>query len=120
MYDAIRAFFSPILSVPLSLIYEWTGSYVLAILLLTLIIKYGFGMRLKCHICRKKYGKFIKRILLVVLFTIFWGVFGACVAICFVYFVRNVLFMVLYQKILKLNVYLYFHIIILMKQLQEY
>jgi YidC/Oxa1 family membrane protein insertase len=39
MYDAIRAFFSPILSVPLSLIYEWTGSYVLAILLLTLIIK---------------------------------------------------------------------------------
>ena len=39
MYDAIRAFFSPILSLPLSLIYEWTGSYVLAILLLTIVIK---------------------------------------------------------------------------------
>ena len=39
MYDAIRAFFSPILSLPLSLIYEWTGSYVLAIFLLTLIIR---------------------------------------------------------------------------------
>ena len=39
MYDAIRAFFSPILSFPLSLIYEWTGSYVLAIFLLTFIIK---------------------------------------------------------------------------------
>ena len=41
MYDAIRAFFSPILSFPLSLIYEWTGSYVLAIFLLTFIIKWA-------------------------------------------------------------------------------
>ena len=39
MYDAIRAVFSPLLSFPLSLIYEWTGSYVLAILLLTIVIK---------------------------------------------------------------------------------
>lgn len=39
MYDAIRAVFSPLLSFPLSLIYEWTGSYVLAIFLLTLAIR---------------------------------------------------------------------------------
>ena len=39
MYDAIRAVFSPLLSFPLSLIYEWTGSYVLAIFLLTLVIR---------------------------------------------------------------------------------
>lgn len=39
IYEGIRAFFSPLLSVPLSLIYEWTGSYVLAIFLLTLFIK---------------------------------------------------------------------------------
>ncbi|MBR2876390.1 MAG: YidC/Oxa1 family membrane protein insertase [Clostridia bacterium] len=39
MYDAIRAFFAPLLSWPLSFLYEWTGSYVLAIFLLTLFIK---------------------------------------------------------------------------------
>ncbi len=39
MYDAIRAIFTPILSFPLSFFYEITGSYVLALLLLTLVIK---------------------------------------------------------------------------------
>lgn len=34
--------------------------------------KYGFGMRLKCHICRKKYGKFIKRLVFIALFISFF------------------------------------------------
>ena len=34
--------------------------------------KYGFGMRLKCHICRKKYGKFIKRLVFIALFICFF------------------------------------------------
>ncbi len=38
-YDAIRALFAPILSFPLSFFYEITGSYVLAIFLLTLVIR---------------------------------------------------------------------------------
>lgn len=39
MYDAIRALFSPLLSIPLSFLYDWTGSYVLAIFILTLAIR---------------------------------------------------------------------------------
>lgn len=39
MYDAIRALFSPLLSFPLSFFYDLTGSYVVAIFLLTLLIK---------------------------------------------------------------------------------
>ena len=39
MYEAIRGILSPLLSWPLSFLYEWTGSYVLAIFLLTFFIR---------------------------------------------------------------------------------
>jgi len=39
IYEGIRTIFAPILSWPLSFLYEWTGSYVLAIFLLTLLIR---------------------------------------------------------------------------------
>lgn len=39
IYEGIRTIFAPILSWPLSFLYEWTGSYVLAIFLLTLVIR---------------------------------------------------------------------------------
>lgn len=49
--------------------------------------------------------KAVLSVILVTVLSIFFGVLGACIAICFVYFVRNILFMVLYHKILKLNVW---------------
>lgn len=49
--------------------------------------------------------KAVLGVVLVTILTILWGVLGACVAICFVYFVRNILFMVLYKKILNLNIW---------------
>lgn len=49
--------------------------------------------------------KAVLGVILVTVLTIFFGVLGACIAICIVYFIRNILFMVLYQKILKLNMW---------------
>lgn len=49
--------------------------------------------------------KAVLGVILVTVLTLLWGVLGACIAICIVYSVRNVLFMVLYQKILKLNMW---------------
>lgn len=49
--------------------------------------------------------KAVLGVILVTVLTMFFDVLGACIAICMVYFIRNILFMVLYQKILKLNMW---------------
>ena len=49
--------------------------------------------------------KAVLGVILVTVLTIFFDALGACIAICIVYFIRNILFMVLYQKLLKLNMW---------------
>lgn len=49
--------------------------------------------------------KAVLGVILVTVLTMFFDVLGACIAICIVYFIRNILFMVLYQTILKLNMW---------------
>ena len=49
--------------------------------------------------------KAVLSVILVTTLTIFFGVLGACIAICVVYFIRNILLMILYQKILKLDIW---------------
>ena len=39
IYEGIRTLLLPVFSLPLSWFYDWTGSYVLAIFLLTIIIR---------------------------------------------------------------------------------
>ena len=39
IYEGIRTLLLPVFSLPLSWFYDWTGSYVLAIFLLTVIIR---------------------------------------------------------------------------------
>ena len=50
-------------------------------------------------------AKAVVNLVLVVVFSYFWGVIGACVSICISYFVRNIGMCIIYHKMINLNMF---------------